>query len=95
MDSQMGSGCTPLEPSVRRDPAIIAAMSTALGLPWHPKTDEVLLRVLSQFRFLAVCTPQEVAMFDRYAPRIGPLQLGASFLLVALGVLAIRLLIKK
>jgi hypothetical protein len=31
-------------------------------------------------------------VFDRYAPRIGPLQMGASFLLVALAVWAIILL---
>jgi hypothetical protein len=31
-------------------------------------------------------------MFDHYAPRIGPLQMGASFLLVALAVWAIILL---
>ena len=31
-------------------------------------------------------------MFDHYAPRIGPLQIGASFLLVAMGFWAIILL---
>ena len=53
-----------------------------------------LLRALSQFRLLANYTAQEVAVFDRYTPRIGPLQLGASFLLVALGVWAIILLLR-
>ena len=53
-----------------------------------------LLRALSQFRLLANYTAQEVAVFDRYTPRIGPLQLGVSFLLVALGVWAIILLIR-
>ena len=53
-----------------------------------------LLRALSQFRLLANYTAQEVAVFDRYTPRIGPLQLGVSFLLVALGVWAIILLLR-
>jgi hypothetical protein len=57
---------------------------------------EVLLQALSQFLrkvlFLAESQPQEVTVFDHYAPRIGLLQVGASFLLVVLAVWAIILL---
>ena len=35
---------------------------------------------------------QEVVVFDHYAPRIGPLQMVASVLLIALAVWAITLL---
>lgn len=38
--------------------------------------------------------PEEVAVFDHYAPRIGPLQIGASLLLVALGFWAITFLVR-
>ena len=45
---------------------------------------EVSLRSQSQ--------PQEAALFDHYAPRIGPLQMGAALLLVALGFWGVILL---
>jgi hypothetical protein len=46
----------------------------------------------SEVSLLGQAQPQEAAMFDHYAPRIGPLPMGASFLLVALAVWAIILL---
>jgi len=57
--------------------------------------DKVLSQALvssSEVSLLSQSQPQEAAMFDHYAPRIGPLQMGASFLLVALGFWAILLL---
>lgn len=46
----------------------------------------------SEGSLLGQSEPQGAAMFDHYAPRIGALQMGASFLLVALAVWAITLL---
>ena len=46
----------------------------------------------SEVSLLSQSQPQEAAVFDHYAPRIGPLQMGASLLLAALGFWAIILL---
>ena len=57
--------------------------------------DGVLSQALvssSEVSLLSQSQPQEAAVFDHYAPRIGLLQMGAALLLVALGFWGVILL---
>jgi hypothetical protein len=75
-------------------------MRAPSGWSWYlglVGSDEVLLQALvssSNVSLPSQSQPQEAAVFDHYAPKIGPLQMGASLLLVALGLWAVILLAK-